>query len=597
MSDEWLTQSTGDQVQPDIESGSPVPVTDPERLTSGAIGEYTQPTRWENFWTNTRLESMDAPVGGLVTDELGAWTRGVNLKVMEWEQEATLQKKISAEEANALFPELEVKFTEPVYKDIATVIAATQKRRSDMLQTMARGYQLGSVLKFAGTALAQGSDPTNLVAGTAVGGAFKMAGVTSTAFKVMVAEETIGNALTEFVTVPALQKEMRDYGIKDAAVNALAGGVFGAGLRKGFGALASKVKERLKAGKPTPPTPEPETPTQQIHESMPPEANRQAVALAAEQMELGKPVDVSHIVEHQRALESGAVSAKAVQSEGFVPYQFKPVADVVEIHAPMRDGIPVQSGEGKIADGYVVTDNPHVADNIAGSGEGLNTVTVTSLDTTKTKLLDLDSPVEASTLEKLSQITSELGDNVDSLVPGDYVNSALNYAIETGDLEPLLNMQEVLKNLGFAGYKYVAKSDMGEPLHNVFEFFDKPAELAAGQTRQVRREAIPEMSPEILKEAQERAMQPHETPTPKAVENVIKSVEIVRPQEISEELDSMIKKRDESLIAYEKQFKNGQLTEAVYMEIKQALSDAELDSKMYERIAEATGTCLTKGGG
>jgi len=238
---------------------NPLPLNPTEPAPAGvfrqALERELEPTLMEGVEAAYKLSALDTATR--------AAARLLERKIDHDEAEAEGSRMLTVEELNTRFPDSPQPFTAPMREKEAEGIAAKQRERRELEQTVAKSKGALSWVANFGAALAPHViDPIETSASLAVGMGIgkiaqvggraawaarmlaraKMAGPAERTFVRAAAEGVAGNAVVEPLVYIANQKERQVYGVGDSAQNVLLGGVAFAGARwgvtKGYGILS-----------------------------------------------------------------------------------------------------------------------------------------------------------------------------------------------------------------------------------------------------------------------------------------------------------------------------------------------------------------------
>lgn len=454
------------------------PANTPERplpnSTSFAPDEENTagPGRWEQFVDKLHQASMDSPVGFMSGSE-GALQRSQVQGDMEAQFRAANRTKISADEANKLYPDLPKPFEEPVYPEIADLINSDNQRRRNLQAWIDRGPKTGILTDLGVGAVAGFADPLNLGLMAATGGASRALGVGEGLAGVFGQNLAI-NAGTAALTYPQLKKERQDVSLSGEAFNAVTGALGGTALH--FGLSAALAQAGRFAG------------------LMSGSAAERNLRAAIAQHETGATIDMAPAVAETQLRAAGAVQPDVTSS----PYEFRPIE-----HPSERTFYTARDAENNapihfqdLGPGVHAVDNGMVANNLASSPESIHTGRVGEIQIPEdAKLLDLDEPLPRELADKISE---EHADADVSTTPAKDVLRELPQEAQTA-------IRAELEKQGYDGYRYV-NADQGAPHNGVVLFDEARAEL--GREFEANKEITPRMSEDEAQAASERAQSP-----------------------------------------------------------------------------------------
>lgn len=466
----------------------PQTVTQPPVNNGSAFAPGEQndegPSRWGTFVEKLKAGSMDSPVGFYPGYE-GAILRAKTQNQMEADFAAANRTKISADDANKMYPGLPKPFTEPQYPEIADLINSDNDRRKSLQAWMNRGPGSGFGMDLAAGAVAGALDPLNASMMAATGGiGSSVAGV--------FAKNLAINLGTAAFTYPQLQKERRDVSIGGEALNALGGAVVGTGLHVALSAAIDKAANFAKRM----------SGTSQ-------ERNLQA---AISQHETGSQIDMSPAVEESQLRSAGAVNPGGVEN----PYVFNPID-----HPSGRTYYTARSAEGNqpiefndFGPGLHAVDNGVVANNMAASPESIYTGTVHEIRAPEgANFLDLEQPLPKPLADQaLAELRKQgvgpeliADQHIESAPAKDAIQMLRGLESDPGEPSASETMRARVQAEGFDGYKYVENTDGAQ--HNGIVLFDE-SKADIGKSFEANKEIVPRMSGPEAQAASDRAQSP-----------------------------------------------------------------------------------------
>jgi hypothetical protein len=333
-------------------------VSDVDAYQQGDLGAGIKPKdRWEKFWAQAGLGfNEDAPTPNLM--------RFRDQMQLEFKLQGEGRSKLSADAANKLYPGLEKPFSEPVYPEVAKLIADAHTRRAQLRAWIDKGPETGTLFNFAAGA-AVGADPLNVIVGGMLGNASRALGLASKLKGALPArygisalagpatvfgENLAANAVGEGAAAIQRPNEQRkNPSLGELAANVTAGAAFGTGLHL----LFSKLSERA-------------------HEAVEGKSRAQVedtTRAVVNQLENGEKVNVAPSTTLETLRDSGF--RRGVSSE----YQFERLKNPAETvyHVPVDPETGRFSASEDMGGGVSGSDNPAVAVNYAGLPErGIN---------------------------------------------------------------------------------------------------------------------------------------------------------------------------------------------------------------------------------
>jgi hypothetical protein len=424
-------------------------------------------------------------------------------------------KKLTPDEANAQFPEMEKPFSEPVSSFVAQYLSDQQKERRELERKVAEGPQdLWTKSKQFGAGLvAHLMDPlefgVNMASGWGLGKLVQMGalgtkvaatarlaskGLTSAPIRVgynfaeALAGNVAGNTAQEAAIAETMGKENRDYDISQGLVNigisSVAGSVFGLGIKEAAHGITRNFSK------------------------IAPHAERAMHTIAAGQMERGLEPDISPLVE---------VVARETDVGNEVPgkfsYVYEPLGTPREFYAVAVDSdltkhTPVGDTYGG---GVQLTDHPGVANASAVHSLG-DPSTVHVVDAPVLKPLDLDAPlIDPKAIAAFSRILNQ-GEgeaiSVEGLRGRELLDLVAKNTENSADI--ISSLQKELGEAGYNSFVHDGSSHMGyehQTRHNAIELFEGVA-VKSKETRIPDPEVIRKPSQEFL----DRVVADQETP-------------------------------------------------------------------------------------
>lgn len=334
-----------------IPTSEPTPGLD--SAAAGELGAGIRPNRWEKFFSQAALGLMDAPVGfGIENEgEGGALIRLANQYRAGQDAEAAGSLKLSSDEANKRYPGLPEPFSEPVYPEVAQLIADHNERRQRLQAWVSRGPETGWAFNLASGAVA-GADPINLAVAGLLGVGSRALGLakglgTAARVGLTYGENFAANLAGEIpgaVARPLEHQESMTTG--EIVGGAASGAAVGTGIHLAFDAALRKALQVIR-----------ETPQPVI---------KQNVETAVKLHETDHGIDVAPSAVLQAVRDAGHV-APGIEN----PYQFRELGHPGETHYfvpmdPETGSFHVSQEQGGAVLGV---DNRAVANNMAGYPE------------------------------------------------------------------------------------------------------------------------------------------------------------------------------------------------------------------------------------
>jgi hypothetical protein len=254
------------------------------------------------------------------------------------------QVKLSPEELNKKFPNLEVPFASPQYPEVAKIIADRQAVRRERQAWIDRGGPTGMLFNFSAGA-AGGADPINLALGGVLGAASKAAGFARGLIPVF-AENFTANLAGEIPNALQAGREQRTPPTaSEVVIGAVEGAVVGTGIHMTVSKLFGKAEN-------------------EVIQTSSEKTMKQNTKAAIDQHEAGAHVDMSPAAALEVAKQAGGM--KPGFENTYRPGRIAGPNDV-DFYFP----VDPDTGRlvGKYTHGVYGVDNPNVARNFSGSGE------------------------------------------------------------------------------------------------------------------------------------------------------------------------------------------------------------------------------------
>ena len=420
-----------------------------EATLSGTIEETVRPTWGENLLSqieeNFRQTGFGLPVGDLQ----GPFAYEVAETIQNKLNDFNGKRKISAEEANQLYPGMPTPFQGDIYIEVAQMRYDSVQKRRKLLDWMSRGPELGlgsQIIAGIPTAL----EPTTLGATIATGGIFKGVSVAKQ-FGINVAEN-IAIDIPSHLLQRSRQQETQT--VSETLAGSFGGALLGTAISKSIDFAGKRLSH------------------------LPPEVRDRAIKEAIVQSEEGKRINSSY-------LDSSNTELKGGRTEGFTDtnykYQnFENVPDRLFYSAQRAvDGQNVSSeiGFGK---GLFVVDDPSAARNLTGvpTSETAGTVRELSIPPPD-KLLDIDKSLDDPSVSSVKTFFEE---KFGKELPQDVrtVKQALEYLdqriiSETKPESLRTDLNDKLQKEGVEGYRYTEQRVDGITDNRAFIFDENKA--------------------------------------------------------------------------------------------------------------------------
>lgn len=372
----------------------------------------------------------------------------------------TTSKVLSPEEANKLYPNVEKPFSQPINEAVAFQLNEEGKKRRLLQEKIAQGpggsFYKGALNLGAGI-LAHALDPVEFGVGAFTGMGISKLGQIAAAgtfgqgavragqiaakggFLKEAAEGVLGNLALEPVMYNQAQEAQVDYTLEDAFVSVVGGGLAAPvaihGFKKGFGTLRGVSKNAFGLG------------------------NKVAIG----QFQNGKIPDVDLIADQFK--EMSVTTPKAPEGSVRSAYKFDKLdVDTIKqrpLYLTPATADSIESGSRVIGDyqgeGFYLTDNPTLANNMATHPLEDSTSNVFEMDASELNLKDADIPDKAF-LESLD-LPPGVANVIESV---DNIRDAQNYirnAIDEGILDDtdFDTFMTSIQNSGVDGLKFTSE--------------------------------------------------------------------------------------------------------------------------------------------
>jgi len=406
-------------------------------------------------------------------------------------------KVLSAEEANAKY-QVEVPFTKPISELAAFHLSDEYSRKQELNRAIENGPTGSGVMNFAAGALAHMMDPVETGLGILTGVGISKIGAMATKsaiapvakFGASLAEPTtvvgtfareatenfVGAMAAESYVVGTSKRAQMDYGWQQATINSFASGIIGGGLstitkyglRSSLGGLSTKSDEATGIALTG-------TRTQLEADIVP---NPEIVEKAWKDSAYGEP---------PKDVKVGEVRAAYVHK----PLTLDQLPNV-PLFSPSKMAGTLEGGSRKFGqefgDGVTITDNPHIANNIAGHPLENSASTVAEIRLADAKLLDLDQPI----LE-----IPELADmKIEAQTMREYIDSIRNKIDDGSATDADMDaFTATIKAAGYDGYK-LEVTDQAQPFNQIHIFPESANKIQTTKHHPADLNAVPPFSSE-----------------------------------------------------------------------------------------------------
>lgn len=513
--------------------------------------------------------------------------------------------KLSPEQLNEMYPEVDKPFESPMTKSAAQYIsdqAQERHRLQYMMEQGPHGIGLG-IAKFAGGLVPSMLDPIFMAGTLATGGLFGAAAKAGYGLGVLGTERgaaaLASHAIEGAVTMGAMEPinfadanaERDNYTLADSVANVGMGTVYGVGL----GLLGKGLKGAWKYFRGSP------------------EAEAIATKTAVAQAASDRKIDIMPIIDQQLRETSGEVhpdySSPELHSPGPLPEKLS--------ERPLYVGSPDGARDFKNAEkpklemdlghGITTTDSPAVANGHASRLMSEGDGQVFKLSAQDSNLIDLEKPLPNEARQAFQEaLGTTQGDQAAKFLDessGREVIEHINDAVEEGHLpeETLSDINRDLKGQGFDGYSLEGnqKTNPDAPTHNVVHFFDPEETGDAGGKLSVEGKALPDQNlvPTITEDqaragANNRQSIEHDSLMPP--EEIQKYRETMNAQGFEAPGESEIKQRTDQMLD---EIKALQKQGALLPEEEEALSelkDFEQRVKEREELERDAAICVAR---
>lgn len=442
--------------------------------------EYFQSQAGDNipspFWMSAeaaaKRSGMDTPFGSAFGP--GALLRG---RVQD-EMEAQGGKKLSPEELNKLYPDMESPFTQPTTRLVAQYLADQEQERRNLEYITSKGPEgkFYDLARFGAAMIPHALDPINYAGSVLTGGLFKAggilqgAGITKEAGRVF-AENVLANAASEIPVHMQNERELQKYGVGDSFENVFTGALGGVGFHFGLKGIAKGFGKAVEFLDRTP------------------KAAEVAQKSALAQFANDKTPDVSPI------LKDNVNEINGKTRTGGAEYTFTLLANSGDrdfYHGSPTQGVDFKTSEKAPIGEFFgpntidLTDNPNVANGAAARkvSDADGRVYRVRLND-DLNLIDLEKPLDEKVTSILNEYIKDSSDFAFTEKGMDAFDEIRN-SISNGDLPPeaMAELTAKLNEAGYDGVRYEGGNLLGVEgqKHNLVTLFD-PAQTgdAAGK--------------------------------------------------------------------------------------------------------------------
>lgn len=457
-------------------------------LHSGETEAGIAPSKWGEFVNSLKQTSAASPIG-FMPDEPGTLQRMYVQHEQEVQDRSNGVGKITPQQATAMFPGMPTPFTTDVDPYVAQLQYDDFQHRQKLQDWAQRGDAAFGSSFIAGVA-GGFADPLNAALGIATGGAASLLGGAEKAVGLAAARNVfLQNLAVNVATgVPSYYQEKAEHqetSVVGAGIQAVEGAVGGTlfhygvqGAAKAFSAAAGKVADGLGAA-------------MEFLRRTPEDVQTKTLRTAVAQTEAGAPVDTSLGVEWAKARMSGEAS----------PATFTPQGHPSESNYYMAKNADGKSVEfHNLGKGSYAVDNPSVANSMVSGTEGGEPGQIGEMRPEADKnYLNIEEPAASPDNEKfVGALEEKIGQDI-KIEPNESIKDLLTRldqeAGQGSKLPPdvLDQAQDVAKDQGYAGYKYVESNAQGQPTHNGLLDFRENA--SPSNAMQANSDVAPKLDP------------------------------------------------------------------------------------------------------
>lgn len=419
----------------------------------GLGGEGIRPSKSEAWWEQVDLNALNS-IGGTIGYG-GSAVRWLQEQRMADEAQLYGTAKLTADQANRLYPGMEKPFTEDVLPEVAAARFANIQRQRTMQDWISRSQDKLSwynnlTAGLAATAISPLDLGAGLLAGEVIGVGTKALGLARVGLKglaTVYGENLAGNLALQAPNYYLKKQQGQEVSVGEEVSNAASNALLFTGIHY----LASGLKGLI--GK---------TPKDLQEQGM-----REAIA----QHESGLAIDSSRIAETAAARVEGKAKGAAVYNVGEMGH---PSERAFYQGVSPDTQTPIDYG-GYGDQSYI--DHQTVAKNTTTNPEGPNQGhTVEGQIHPDTKLLDLENKLDTPEIMAVAKsIESKVGVDLE-LTPNLSLKEVIERVKEAGSAkdEPqmMAKAKEAAQSMGYDGYQYTHDLN-GSPHHNGVTLFDQ----------------------------------------------------------------------------------------------------------------------------
>lgn len=435
---------------------------------AGELGVDVQPDKWEKWVAGAKEMWIDAP-SFAIPDLLERATENMMGQIRG-------EAPLSVAQLKERYPDIQEAFSEPLYPEVAKLIADSSRRRKHLRLWQERGPETGFWFQLS-IGATQALDPVNLAL-TALGGAALARFGLGSNIAAVYGENFVGNVISEIPGIVKRSQENEEPDLAELAINAAGGAIVGTALHFGVRKAADVVRRVPEAVR---------------------ERNFKKILT---QDEAGARLDVSEEVRNQQVRESG------VNPDVPRTYVFRPVEDPkkVDFFVPTDEQsyASIEFGEREFGPGVYAVDDPAIANSIAVQRSTDGGLVRKLRPNEETRLLNLDMPVEqipalAKEIELRSGLRLEIEDGASI---GDVIES-VRRAVLRGEADDIALNESIktIRDQGYDGVLYVENPDGSSPTNRAFFFETDEIRATALGAEPANPDVVPEPRPKSNEEA------------------------------------------------------------------------------------------------
>lgn len=436
------------------------------------------------------LASMDTFVGGMARDSALGRNPFFIDNILGNDGDISGGKKLSPEELNSKYSDVHVPFNKPMSEVAAFHLNEEARKRNDLQRIISEGPKgtfYNQAVNIGGSLVAHALDPVEfgigalsgmgikgvgmMIQGSAAAATFSALAKTgqvlaSGGFVAEVTEGIIGNAVLEPFMYQQQNRAQVDYGIEDAFVSVVGGGMAAPVLKKAFKSVLG------------------------LPDSTVGMAFKNSIGQAQEGF---RPTPELHAKAYNDiAFKTTEAPTGSVRSE----YKFTPMDNALHQEKTFyMAGASINESKtigDFLGEGSYLTDNPHFANNIAAHPMDDTFGDVFEVKLSDTKLFDADSKLD------LNEPTLELSERAREVLADSNIKQAM-LALDEADQKSVIN---ALKAQGYDGLSQV-DSVKG---HNAVHLFPESAKKIQEQARfKPDPKAVPNLDPAELEAIKTKA--------------------------------------------------------------------------------------------